>query len=254
MTDIATVRMGERVKQRASADTLTPEGANDVPALTAGPRVHAAGSGAILFDPSTGAFDAAIQQRLFALVHRIRMDLGDDDACELVPGVNNLLFIFNPLGLHPTQAERWLRQLWETTEPLASTGRDIEIPIIYGGAVGEDLTSLASGASLSVEEYVDRHSSALYTVACVGSMPGFAYMTGLPPELAVPRRKVPRMKVTAGAVIVGGNQAGVMPCTAPSGWHVVGTTQLEMFNPHREHACLLSPGDRVRFLVKGIEL
>ncbi|MET3445481.1 5-oxoprolinase subunit PxpB [Ralstonia sp. 1138] len=227
--------------------------ANGTPASTRHARVHAAGSGAILFDPSTGAFDAAIQQRLIALVHRMRTELGNDPACELVPGVNNLLFIFNPLALHPAQAEQWLRQLWETTEPLASTGRDIEIPVVYGGATGEDLTALANGASLSVEEYVDRHSAALYTVACVGSMPGFAYMTGLPPELTVPRRTVPRMKVAAGAVIVGGNQAGVMPCTAPSGWHIVGATQIEMFNPHRKPACLLSPGDRVRFLVKGIE-
>ncbi|CAJ0796864.1 5-oxoprolinase subunit PxpB [Ralstonia holmesii] len=243
----------ENAQDRVPAGTLASERTAGSPVPVAAVRVHLAGSGAILFDPSTGAFDAAIQQRLIALVHRMRAELGDDETCELVPGVNNLLFIFNPLVLHPTEAEQWVRQLWETIEPLASTGREIEIPVVYGGVVGEDLVSLASGASLSVEEYVDRHSSALYTVACVGSMPGFAYMTGLPPELAIPRRKVPRMKVTAGTVIVGGSQAGVMPCIAPSGWHLIGTTNIEMFNPFRQPACLLLPGDRVRFVAKGIE-
>ena len=224
----------------------------NVPEMTA--RVHAAGSGAILFDPATGAFDPEIQQRLIALAQRMRAELGNDDACELVPGVNNPLFIFDPLILHPSKAAEWVTGLWETTEPLANAGREIEIPVMYGGEAGEDLANLASGAALSIEEYVERHSSALYTVACVGSMPGFAYMTGLPAELAVPRRKVPRMRVAAGSIIVGGGQAGVMPCTAPSGWHLLGITQTEMFNPSRQAACLLSPGDQVRFVVKGIEL
>lgn len=231
--------------------TLEKPVSTDVLALT--PRIHQAGSGAILFDPSNGAFDAETQQRLIALAGRIRPKLSEDEASEVVLGVNNLLFVFDPLALHPSEASEWVTELWQTTEPLANTGREIEIPAVYGGEAGEDLANLATSASLSIDEYVECHSSATYTVACVGSMPGFAYMTGLPAELAVPRRKVPRMKVPAGSIIVGGSQAGVMPCSAPSGWHLLGVTESELFNPSRQPACLLYPGDRVRFVVKGIE-
>lgn len=234
--------------------TLTLEVPAPELAPEAAVRVHAAGSGAILFDPSTGAFELEIQQRLIGLADRLRAELEADQNGELVLGVNNLLFLFNPLVLHPAEAETWIRRLWSTTAPLANAGREIEIPVTYGGTAVEDLHDLAAGASMSIEDYVHRHSSAIYTVACVGSMPGFAYMAGLPSELAVPRRKVPRMSVAAGSVIVGGSQAGVMPCTAPSGWHLVGTTDLEMFNPRRQPACFLAPGDRVRFLVRGVEL
>ncbi|RAR54281.1 KipI family sensor histidine kinase inhibitor [Paraburkholderia unamae] len=236
----------------APVELLAPERRAEV-----APRIHAAGASAILFDPSDGPnarFDAVLQQRLIALARRIREVFGNDASHELVPGVNNLLFVFDPLRTHPREARDLLLRLWETVEPSRQRAREIEIPVVYGGPAGEDLIELAKGASLDVTEYIRRHASTVYTVACIGSMPGFAYMTGLPPELHVPRRKVPRMKVAAGTVIVGGAQAGVMPCTAPSGWHLIGETDVEMFKLGRPEACLLAPGDRVQFSVKRIEL
>ncbi|WP_233887979.1 5-oxoprolinase subunit PxpB [Paraburkholderia flagellata] len=218
------------------------------------PRIHAAGAGAVLFDPANGSFDAELQQRLIALGRRIHESFGNGSPHEVVLGVNNLLFVFDPLQTHPYDAGALLLRLWETVEPSQHAGREIEIPVVYGGQAGEDLSQLAANTSLDVREYVRRHSSAVYTVACIGSMPGFAYMAGLPAELHVPRRKVPRMKVPAGTVIVGGTQAGVMPCTAPSGWHLIGKTDIEMFQLDRREACLLAPGDRVQFSVKRVEL
>lgn len=217
------------------------------------PRIHAAGSSAILFDPAGRVFDPAIQQRLQSLAMQIASHTAGDPYSELVLGVNNLLFIFNPVVCHPDDAAQLMLRLWDSTDSAAHEGREIEIAVTYGGAAGEDLAALAASLSLDVNEYVRRHSSAVYTVACIGSMPGFAYMTGLPVELAVPRRTVPRMKVGQGTVIIGGTQAGVMPCTAPSGWHLLGRTEAAMFDPYRNEPCSLAPGDQVRFVVKGIE-
>jgi len=207
----------------------------------------------MLFDPGTGVFDAAMQTRLHAMAKRIEAALCANDATEVVLGVNNVMLIFNPLELHPDEASALLLRLWDTTDAVAIAEKTIEIPVIYGGAAGEDLNALATGAGLSVDEYVRRHSEATYFVACIGSMPGFAYMTGLPSELAVPRRRVPRMKVDEGTVIVGGAQAGVMPCTAPSGWHLLGKTTERLFDPLKSPPCLFEPGNQVRFIVKGVE-
>lgn len=128
----------------------------------------------------------------------------------------------------------------------------MEIPVVYGGAHGEDLKDVAAAAGLSVEEFVKRHSEAVYSVSCIGAMPGFAYLSGLPPALSRPRRSVPRTKIAKGSVILGGSQAGIMPFDAPSGWHLLGRTAVELFDPSRTAPCLLSPGDRVRFRVLGI--
>ncbi|MBP0622369.1 5-oxoprolinase subunit PxpB [Cupriavidus consociatus] len=217
-------------------------------------RIHAAGSGALLLDASTGAFDNDTQSLLLSLASRLRQRLGKVSSLEVVSGVNNLLLTFDPLQLHPRDAEMMMRTLWESATPSRSSGKHFDIPVTYGGEHGEDLQDLAKRASLTVEDYIKRHGSAVYTVACVGSMPGFAYMTGLPDELAVPRRSTPRMKVSKGSVIVGGSQAGVMPCTAPSGWHIVGITDREMFDASNERPCLLAPGDSVRFSVKEVLL
>lgn len=211
-----------------------------------------AGTGAWLFNPAGQEFDALLQRRLQALAKRITTTCGDAAATEVVLGVNNLMFAFDPLHLHPDEAASTLLRLWGTTEPASISERLIAIPVCYGGEAGEDLVSLAEALGVEVREYVRRHSEASYAVACIGSMPGFAYMTGLPVDLAVPRRKVPRMKTAVGSVIIGGAQAGVMPCTAPSGWHLLGRTESQLFDPARSPPCLLAPGDQIRFTVAGI--
>lgn len=230
--------------------TLTLEPAE--PDNTVAARIHPAGSGALLLDASTGAFDNDVQSLLLSLATKLRQRLGKATSHEVVLGVNNLLLTFDPLLLHPREAESLMRLLWESVTPSRHSGRHFDIPVTYGGEYGEDLQDLADGAALTIEEYVRRHSAAVYTVACVGSMPGFAYMTGLPEELSVPRRSTPRMRVQKGSVIVGGSHAGVMPCTAPSGWHLVGITEREMFDATQDNPCLLAPGDTVRFSIKEI--
>jgi allophanate hydrolase subunit 1 len=60
------------------------------------------------------------------------------------------------------------------------------------------------------------------------------------------------MRVERGSVMIGGPQAGIMPCTAPSGWHIIGRTDISMFDPDRTPPAALMPGDRVRFRIAGI--
>ena len=59
--------------------------------------------------------------------------------------------------------------------------------------------------------------------------------------------------VPEGSVIIGGAQAGIMPQTAPSGWHVLGRADIRLFDAAAGEPSLLRPGDVVRFVVGGIE-
>lgn len=216
------------------------------------PRIHAAGCGALLFDVARQTFDSATQRRLWALAAQLSADHVADGILDVVPGVNNLLVAIDALRIHPDTARELLLEVWATVDANATKARDIEIPVVYGGPAKEDLAELSRSLSLSVHDIVELHSSAVYTVACIGAMPGFAYLTGLPPKLIVPRRATPRAKVEKGSVIIGGTQAGVMPCTAPSGWHILGMTELDMFDFSKPLPCLLAPGDRVHFRVKEV--
>ncbi|MDQ2140221.1 5-oxoprolinase subunit PxpB [Alcaligenaceae bacterium B3P038] len=232
-------------------DTIlaSPKTGRCPPSLT----LASAGDSAVLFTPASGAFDPDRQQRLLAMTRSLRRTDLAPALVDIVPGVNNVLVAFDPLRVTPDEVGAAILDAWRNDDEPLDDCRDIEIPVVYGGEAGVDLPQLADAAGIDIHEYVERHSSAHYTTACIGAYPGFAFLTGLPAALHAPRRATPRLKVAQGSVIVGGAQAGVMPCTAPSGWHILGHTDVRLFDWQRPEACLIRPGDRVRFIVAGVQ-
>jgi KipI family sensor histidine kinase inhibitor len=210
------------------------------------PRVSLAGTAALLFDPAGARYDDAVQFRIWALARRAAALAGVGEA---VPGMNNLMLVFDPLRLAADDLAGRLRALWADLPAEDPGGRTIEIPVRYDGP---DLADLAGHAGLAVDAYVARHAGADYRVAALGAMPGFPYLSGLDPRLARPRRAVPRAAAPAGAVMIGGTQAGLMPVTAPTGWHILGHTDRVLFDAARPEPCLLRPGDHVRFVVREV--
>ena len=209
------------------------------------------GAGVILLDAADSVFSPATQERIWAVAKALRAVEG---VRETVPGMNNLMIVFDPVAIAPEKLERKLDAAWHNIVPDTVAGREIEVPVKYGGSPGEDLADLAQPCGLTPEEVVRRHSEGHYSVAAVGAMPGFVYLSGLDPSLAMPRRAVPRMKVEIGSVIIGGAQAGIMPVTAPSGWHIVGRTEMALFDPSRDPPAAFRPGDRIRFRAERIIL
>lgn len=128
-----------------------------------------------------------------------------------------------------------------------------EIPVCYEAEFAPDLALVSRHASLSAGEVVRRHCSGEYRVHCIGFMPGFPYLGGLPAELATPRRASPRTHVPAGSVGIGGAQTGIYPVASPGGWNVIGRTPVSLFDPTREQPALLRAGDRVRFRAITVE-
>jgi len=123
----------------------------------------------------------------------------------------------------------------------------IEVPVCYEDEFAPDLDVVARKSDLSRDEVVRRHAAANYLVSCVGFTPGWAYLSGLPPELATPRRASPRKEIPAGAVAIGGTQTGIYPRKSPGGWNIIGRSPLRLFDVERNPPALLQAGDRVRF-------
>lgn len=209
------------------------------------------GECALLCEAHDGAHDLSVQKRIWALSEALE---GANGILETVPGMNNLLLVFDDtLWTHAALQDRCIAE-WSTPKVGGDIGRSFDIPVVYGGKAGEDLISCAEIARMSVEDFIARHTSPEYTVYALGSQPGFAYLGGLDPALARPRRGSPRSRLDAGSVIIGGSQAGVISRNSPSGWHVIGTTAVEFFNPLANPPALLAPGDRLRFVVEAVEL
>lgn len=145
-------------------------------------------------------------------------------------------------------ATSWLRRLHGVDETATGNGCRIEIPVQYGGKYGPDLDALAAHAGLTPVEVIARHAAGEYTVAMLGFAPGFPYLLGLDPALAMPRLSTPRTQVAAGSVGIGGAQTGIYPRPGPGGWQIIGRTHVALFDPARDPPSLLAAGDRVRFV------
>jgi len=187
--------------------------------------------------------DVAQAQALYAA---LRATDGLDALVDLVPAARTVTAI----AIANAQGRACLDRLASIVDGL--TLRDavaqerplIELPVCYDGA---DLAPTAGLLGMAPEELIRRHAEAEYEVAFCGFVPGFAYLTGLPVELQVPRLSTPRIRVPAGAVGLAGEYCGVYPRESPGGWRLVGRTDAVLWDAEREPAALLAPGTRVRF-------
>jgi inhibitor of KinA len=136
-------------------------------------------------------------------------------------------------------------------DPAGAPSRLVTLPVCYGGDFGPDIAHVAEHAGLSAQGVIDLHSGTTYLVRMMGFAPGFAYLSGLPGQLATPRLATPRPKVPAGSVGIGGSQTGVYPIQTPGGWHIIGHTPMKLYDPAAASPFLLSPGDSVRFVPVG---
>ncbi|ANG92059.1 5-oxoprolinase subunit PxpB [Enterobacteriaceae bacterium 155047] len=187
----------------------------------------------------------ATQKRIWRLTQRLAEI---PEVVEAIPGMNNITVVLrNPQSVALDAIER-LQRWWEESEALEPESRFIDIPVVYGKAAGPDLGEVASHAGLSEKQVVELHASVEYVVWFLGFQPGFPYLGGLPPQLAMPRRGEPRLVVPAGSVGIGGAQTGIYPLASPGGWQLIGHTDLPLFDPLRDEPVLLRPGDTVRFV------
>jgi inhibitor of KinA len=172
-----------------------------------------------------------------------------DGILNLHPAYTSVLVKFDALKFAHAEVEALL-------QPYLARLHEIKLPeprlrkvsVCYGGEHGPDLEEVAAIHKLSVDAVIRLHSSTTYTAYFLGFVPGFAYLGGLPDQLATPRLPAPRKAVPAGSVAIGANQTGVYPTATPGGWRLIGRTPIKLFNPASAHSSLFEIGDQVRFI------
>jgi inhibitor of KinA len=172
---------------------------------------------------------------------------------EFVPAFTTILLEFDP-SIVPVPAEIAddLLRLFQATAGTKLPARPVkEIPVRYDGG---DLPALAKAKRMRVREVCELHCAPVYQVYMLGFSPGFPYLGDLDPRLHTPRLASPRPNVRAGSVAIGGEHTGVYTVESPGGWHVIGHTPLNIFDPLRgrpngpdEAMFWLNPGDLVKF-------
>lgn len=202
------------------------------------------------------SLDPSVTERLRALADRIET--------RRLPGVTDIVPAFCSIALHYDPAavgvngdgrapydalvEQLQTLLSDAEGPRPAESRLFEIPVVYGGAFGEDLAALAQSRDLTPEQAGRIHSAQVYSVYMMGFAPGFGYLGPVDERLREPRRSSPRPKVAAGSVALANEYTGIYPMDLPGGWHVIGRTPWRLFDVERSPPSLLAAGDRVRFV------
>lgn len=134
---------------------------------------------------------------------------------------------------------------WSLSTAPPDRTQTVDIRVRYDGP---DLAEVAAAWNVPTADVAKVHSAREYRVAFCGFTPGFAYLVGLPEAYHLPRRPTPRVSIPAGSVAVAGPYTGVYPRSSPGGWHLIGTTDADLWDLDRPAPALLEPGSAVRFI------
>jgi KipI family sensor histidine kinase inhibitor len=194
--------------------------------------------------------DPLLAARARALAEAIEARRADDPRLgRPVPAFASVLVPFDPVALSVAEASDVVEALAGTAGPRDSAAsRLVEVPVRYGGADGPDLEDVARLNGLRPADVVEIHAGVEYVAFFLGFAPGFAYLGPVPASIATPRLDVPRPRVPAGSVAIGGAQTAVYPTETPGGWRLIGRTDVRPWDLTRDPPALIMPGDRVRFV------
>lgn len=212
------------------------------------PTISPVGDRAISIDFGQ-VIDPIINRHIRQTIERIK-ELQLDGIIELVPTYCALLVEYDAMLYSYSEICNIIEPTLE--EGMANTINElvtvVEVPTVYGGEFGPDLSFVASHNHLSEDEVISIHSGTDYLVYMLGFIPGFTYLGGMDPRIATPRLSSPRTLIPAGSVGIAGEQTGTYPSDSPGGWQIIGRTPVTMYDMSKAQAALLKAGDYVRYV------
>ncbi len=179
--------------------------------------------------------------------HRIAQALRCGGAwLEVVSGKEDVTVAFDPHAEGLDEAKARLRaQLAALSYVELVEPRTHELIADFAGSTGPDLTSLAERMNVTEDALIGQVEQSVLTVDMLGFTPGFAYLTGLAPELVAERLPSPRPRVPAGSIGLVTGQIGLYALEGPGGWPLIGQLRAPLFDRYSANPFLLSAGDRV---------
>lgn len=166
---------------------------------------------------------------------------------ETVPALVNLLVSFDPMQTDHLAVEGQVRARLDGMQSQAIAGVQRTVHVCYETPFAPDLSAVASATGLSTEAVVNAHLAGAYQVLMYGFAPGYAYLSGVPEQIQVPRKPAPVRDVPAGSVIIAGPQCLVTTLTMPTGWSILGRSPTPILTGDPAHPFLFDVGDHVTF-------
>ncbi len=192
-------------------------------------------------------FDRAIWARLIDLDARLSSETVPGFV-EAVPAASSLLVRFDPMTTdHASVGAALLVLLAASPGEEQRHTRAHVVDVCYDGTLAPDLEEVATRCGMSTEDVVNAHLNSECHVQMYGFAPGYAYLTGLPAPLHLPRKTAAKRDVPKGSVLIAGPQCLVSTLTMPTGWWIIGRSPTAILTGDETQPFLFDVGDKVTF-------
>ncbi|EAZ82633.1 5-oxoprolinase subunit PxpB [Algoriphagus machipongonensis] len=195
------------------------------------------------------SWDLPISDKLLQQQLQLKEDLQEEFKARIVEtrmGFKTLSILWSK-KVDTNFLEHWLSANQSDYHQIKLPTKTWQVPVCYSPSLGRDLESLAKIKDLKISELIEIHSSVKYRIHFYGFLPGFMYLEGLSKILHQARKSMPDGQVPAGSIAIGGSQTGIYPSESPGGWHLIGQTPIELFNPGKTPPVWAKPGEQIKF-------
>lgn len=191
-----------------------------------------------------------LNAQVMAFANRIAQARLDDPlfaaVTDVVPTFRSLSVHFSPQATDADALAQQLLVLAQSSQQKAIEGKHWRLPACFDSSFAPDLPAWAQAKHISETELIQRMLDTQFRVYMIGFLPGFPYMGGLPPELAMPRLASPRQRVPANSIAIAGEMCTVYPWESPGGWNLIGKTPVQLFDLREiDQPAMLEAGDTV---------
>ncbi len=150
----------------------------------------------------------------------------------VTPSYRTILIDYLPYKIDDSSLVTGLKQLitqFELDPINFPQPKSISIPVYYSEETALDLPRFTDNG-LSLQDIIKLHTQKEYTVSAIGFAPGFAFLSDVSAELAMPRLTTPRTSVPAGSVGIADTKTAVYPSDSPAGWNIIGRSPVALFS------------------------
>lgn len=191
--------------------------------------------------------DSAIQAQVLALDPVLAALPG---VLETVPSYASIMLRYDP---ELTDFESLFKAIsrCSSAEAPAHRAQHWRVPACY--TLGEDLSEAAQLLAISEQALIEAHTRTHFRIALYGFAPGWAYLSGCPEILHLPRRAKPRPPTPDSALLIAGGQAMLAAAPMPTGWYVIGRSAQPALRRESDPPVCFAVGDSVSFYAVDAE-
>lgn len=167
---------------------------------------------------------------------------------QVIPAMNTISIRYNPLIITEAEILDFIEKHPPGKEKNDTmTSKRVYVPIAFGEEYSLDLNEIAIKCGLSRDRVIEKMLDRDFYVYLTGFIAGTPYIGEIDPALGLPRRAMPRLKVSEGSIAIANNMCTIYTIESPGGWNIIGWTPMKLFNPFKSIPTTAKMGDCIHF-------